>query len=346
MQNTGPDREDYSKATVQFVTNKDGEINFSFNYFINDAEWTMSTVGSLDSELENVAIETSANITQNTGENWENIKLNLSNTYTFGGFGSIRQSSDILRLRDPKLEKQMFRRGAMLESAPMMADSAEEIVVTGSKVSTTKSKFDRLYTLSEAVSIASTGEEEIVPISNMDAKAKIITRAAPRHNRTAYVFADARFNNIDSIKDVDATLYRDGHYIGEGRWSNIIANADINLPFGADNQIEITYTEQPPVDGEKGIFSKSNIEEKRYLITVTNHHDTEQTIEIFDKTPVSGHEDIKVKPIKGATTPTEINMDGKQGLQMWRKTLKAGEKWVIKHQYRVTYPTDKLLSHN
>ncbi|MCK0069825.1 mucoidy inhibitor MuiA family protein [Kordiimonas laminariae] len=341
LQEAGDRQDDTITGVVTLETKEAQTLELALNYFMENAKWKLDVSSLLDTEAEQITITDKASISQKTGENWTNIALTLSNNYQFGRFGSINQRPEFLSF----LELERLKASApRQEFGLVQADSAEAIAITGSRrISSSNSTFNRSYNISGAYSLESSADSSELIISSNKTDANTVIRALPRVDKTAYVFAQAQFNNLETQRNIEASLYRDGHFIGKDRWPDLISGELLNLPFGVDNLVDISYTLQAPQNGEKGVFTKSNIEEKRVLISVKNQHSTEQVIEIFDRIPVSSHKDIKVTSIKGATKPTEVNMDNKQGLLMWRKTLKPGETWEIKHQYRITYPSDQRL---
>jgi len=344
---TGAIRQDFTKAVLSVDNKTEGNVAFELSYFIEDAEWSLDVTARLDTAASSLAVRSTAVISQDSGENWDNVSLALSNNQPSDELGEIYQEARILTLIDPSRYRSRFSESDRLRKGAGQPN-LEEIVVSGSRmtqgqVEQKSTRFDRLYEISGKTSIPSTDEKEHVPLGSAEGEAALVIRSIPASDRTAYLFVDTRFSELESARDIEATLSRDGHYVGRGSWPDLENDTDLKLPYGEDPAVEITYIEQAPEDGEKGFISRSNIKESRHLITVTNHHAEAVTVEIFDQTPVSGHEDIKVRTIDGATRPTEVDMDGKEGLKMWRKTMAPGEVWEIKHQYRITFPTGSAL---
>jgi len=342
---TGAVRQDFTKAEITLKNEAEGDVAFELTYFVEDAEWSLDVAARLNTTANKLFVRSGAVISQDSGEDWTNISLALSNHQPSDELGDIYQEAKILTLVDPKrYRRELSRSNDTFAPAPNL----EEIVVTGSRkvqsqVEQKRTRFDRLYEINGKISIPSTDEQEHVPLGSAASDTKLVVRSLPATDRTGYLFVDTRFSNLESVRDIEATLSRDGHYVGQGSWPDLENGTDLKLPYGADPAVEITYIEQAPDDGKKGFISRSNVKESRFLIGVTNHHSEAVTVEIFDQTPVSGHEDIEVRTIDGATRPTEIDMDGKEGLQMWRKNLAPGETWEIKHRYRVTYPSGSAL---
>ncbi len=342
---TGPRRQDEQNAVVSVEGEALSDVAFTFSYFMDDARWELDTSAALNTDVKTLNIAVAAKISQETGENWDNVALTLSTTRPSGFLGNVQQSPIILNLQDPKsiLRREM----ATPDPRMAMADvGLEEIVVVGSKIRTSNTAFDQSYVLAAPASIPATGDEEYVTLTTADAAANLVVRALPSRSQEAYLFADVTIDAFDRLSDVDVTLTRDGHYVGTGNWPDLNSDTLLKLPYGQDNGVNVEVIALPPEDGDTGLFGNKQVEQERKLIKVTNNHTDARTVEIFDRTPVSGHEDIRVRTLRDATSPTEKDMGGKQGLIMWRKTLSAGETWEITHAYSITYPDDKRVVQN
>ena len=95
--------------------------------------------------------------------------------------------------------------------------------------------------------------------------------------------------------------------------------------------------------GESGLITTSKTDERKYKITVTNLHKIPVKIEIIERIPVSGHEDIVIKPMSGATRPSRVDIDDKSGVQAWDLTLKPGAERIIRFGYEISWPKDRKI---
>ncbi len=343
---TGPGRQDMQTAFVSVEGEALNNIAFTFSYFMEDARWELDISAALDTNAKMLDIAVAAKVSQETGEDWDNVALTLSTTRPSGFLGNVQQAPVILNLQDPKNLARIEMMAPPARRTTFADSGLEEIIVSSAKIRTNNTAFDRSYVLAAPASISATGDEEYVTLTTADTPAKLVVRALPSAMKEAFLFADVTLDNFDRLTDVDVTLTRDGHYVGTGRWPDLSSNTPLKLPYGQDTGIDIDVIDLPPEDGDTGLFGSKRVEQARKLIKVANNHTAARTVEIFDRTPVSGHEDIRVRTLRGATNPTEKDMGGKQGLIMWRKTLAAGETWDITHAYSITYPDDKRLVQN
>ncbi|MEX0300307.1 MAG: mucoidy inhibitor MuiA family protein [Kordiimonas sp.] len=340
LKRSGPARTDYKQALIELDNSVEQEVTFTFSYFVENASWDMNVAASLDSSNEKLGLAVAADIRQNTGENWESVKLSLSNSRPSNYVGGINVPSQFISIAP---ENEMIRRMELKGAPAQMETAYSDSAANRGRVTASSSQFDRKYQVSGLSTILSNGETEKLNIITKNTDVEVITRIAPLFDRNAYVYADTELSGFLSIRNVNVNLSRDGHFAGAGRWPNLENNQELELPFGRNSNIEVTYTEQAPRDGDKGFINKKSVEEKRFLISVTNNGTSDAPVEVFDRYPVSAHEDIKIVPLKPATKPDEMDLQNKPGTIKWKKTLKPGETWYIKHEYQVTYPSDKSI---
>jgi uncharacterized protein (TIGR02231 family) len=352
LQDTGIAPEAYYETRLSVYAERPVTTDLTFTYIVNNTGWNTNLNASLNSTDETVSLKLVGSVYQNTGENWDNIELALSTTRPrTGALPTI--PSEFVSIYDPDQERSLGRVSRFMKGAVQseLADAApEEVVVTGSRqreASVERTTFDANFVLPGKVSIISDREAQTLPIKRYSlGKTDIVLRANPRFAGTnGYVYAVSDLKSLDTqLNNVRVNLNRDNTYLGKMRWPVLTPNNETGLPFGLDSQLDIKVTEIPPEDGDTDFFNSKRAEEKRYLFTVTNNHASEQTIEIYDRIPVSAHEDVKVTTLKSATKPSEKDLDNKAGVIKWVKTLKPGEIWNIRHEYRITYPEKQQIS--
>ena len=94
---------------------------------------------------------------------------------------------------------------------------------------------------------------------------------------------------------------------------------------------------------ETGIITTSNNDERKYKITLNNLHKFPIKIEVMERVPVSGHEDIVISALSGVTKPSRVNIDDKSGIQAWDMDLKPGKERRIIFGYNIAWPKDRRI---
>ncbi len=348
LANAGKLRDYYYESRIKVAANSASDTEIELFYITEDATWDTDVTSFLDSERKSITLKLAANITQDSDENWESVDLTLSTTLPNLDETEV-PSSEFISIFEPRTE---FRKAeTRLKSTPAFGggtnEDIEEIVVTASLINTQRTSFDTSISLSTPTTLNSDSEVQTIPLAEyiFPIKEFIVTASPLFSGNTAFLYAEANLDNLEfPLETVQSTLIRDGNYLGAMDWPALLPDSITRLPFGQDTLINIESVEIPPEDGDTGFFGSKRVEEKRYLFTVTNNHDIEQTIEIYDRMPVSAHEDVKVTALKSATKPSEKDLNGKAGVIKWVKTLKPGEVWNIRHEYRITYPEKQRIS--
>ena len=138
-------------------------------------------------------------------------------------------------------------------------------------------------------------------------------------------------------------LYRDGAFVGRASIDSLLPGSDARIPFGADESIRVVVRDEAKASGEKGLMSKSRIDEHRQRFEITNYHSIPISVEVIDRAPISESKDVRVDVLKGASNPTLEDYEGRAGVRFWKIIAQPREAVAIRHYYAVHYPADREL---
>jgi uncharacterized protein (TIGR02231 family) len=142
----------------------------------------------------------------------------------------------------------------------------------------------------------------------------------------------------------EVQLYRDGAFVGLAQMQSLLPGARARIPFGIDERIRVMVRDEPKQSGDKGIVSKQRIDEHKQRFEITNYHAIPLTIEVIDRVPVAQNKDVRIEVLKGATPPTQEDVDGKSGVMLWRTLAQPKQTATVRHYYSVRYPADRDLA--
>ncbi|WP_417448781.1 mucoidy inhibitor MuiA family protein [Kordiimonas sp.] len=332
-------------AVINVEVPKAGNYTFDISYLVHSASWGITTDANLNTEATQAEINLTADVRQSSGEAWDNVNLSLSTSRPSWNIAAPEMNPEFLRVYDRDEMRRPIDAAAEYAPAPRaMADQKAERLQSSQMVSQTATTYDMSFNLNNSASVPSTGTPQQYLMQTVSLDADIITRITPRYDsQNAYVYADVIIDGLPHLSSVSAKLSRDGHYAGRGRWPNLLQGEKTELPFGTDSGIKVETITSPSRDGDTGFFGKKNVEEERLVYRVTNNRDKKAVVEVTDRLPVPAHEDVKVELLKGATQATTKDVDSKAGVITWKKELAPGEVWEIRHEYRITYPSDMAL---
>jgi hypothetical protein len=115
------------------------------------------------------------------------------------------------------------------------------------------------------------------------------------------------------------------------------------MPFGIDERLRVTISDEAAQSGEKGLLSRQTVKETRQRIDITNYHPTAIAVEVLDRIPVSRNADVHVEILKGATEPSVKDLDGNVGVWVWRFAPPPQQTVSVHQAYAIEFPAGREL---
>jgi len=288
-----------------------------------------------------------AEITQNTGEDWSNVALNVSTVRTARGGSAPDLNSLIVQYPQPP-RPAASASGAIDNARPLLrAAPAPQVAEARERADEQQatadvSGFQVMFKIPGRVSVGASEGAKSLRISTAIIAPDLAVRAAPVKDPTAFLEASFRQNEDAPLLAGRVAIYRDGVFVGRGQMAAASKDETVRLGFGADDKIKIERTVMKRNEGSAGlIVTTSKTDERSFKTTVRNGHDFPIKIAIVDQLPVSENEDIQVEMLSSTTPPTATNLRDKRGVLEWAFEAKAGEVRDINLTWRVRWPKDK-----
>jgi uncharacterized protein (TIGR02231 family) len=319
----------------------------SVEYRVNDAAWGWLYEARLDTQDGALSFARQASINQGTGEDWRNAQVTVTTAKPAADAGTPRVASLFLELQD-------F--GAYAASS-----GVEEIIVTATRrgsrggnvrepeeapritAESFATEFVAEYRIPGRVSIGADRQARVYPVSEEEFEPELLARAVLPAGPDARLEAAFHYDGELPIDAGRVQLYRDGAYIGAAALPLLLPGSDVRVPFGVDERIRIVVRDERTQSGTRGIASRQAVDEQRRRYEITSYHAAALPIEVIDRVPVPTESGIDVKVLDGATPPTERNLDGNEGVYLWRFDGTPRQTQTIRHYYSVRYPSDREL---
>jgi uncharacterized protein (TIGR02231 family) len=315
-------------------------------YQVSNARWTpaydaMLTTGDETTEP-SIEIIRRAEITQSTGDDWTDVHMTLSTSRPSGGTAAPVLGGAFLRVYE-------YGRFAVPGAAPapiameardMVGGALAAMPVTQQQAIADFGDFRANFIIPGPVSVVSGGGVRSVRLATDAAEARLFATATPRLAEQAFLTAAFTLDSEAPLLAGTANLFRDGSYVGMGRVAFASPGTEVELGFGPDDQVRVTFALASREAGQRGLITRVSTDERHYEITVDNLHSRAMEITILDRVPVSEDERITVQQLDDTTEPTETDVDGTRGLLAWTYDYEPGETREIRNGYLVTWPTD------
>jgi uncharacterized protein (TIGR02231 family) len=318
-------------------------------YRVNDAAWVWLYEARLDTQNKSLELARQASITQGTGEDWRNAQITVTTAKPAVDAGSPRIASQFLQLANfaasaaqSGLEEIIVtagRVGGRRPSDPREAEPAPRITAE-----TFATEFVAEYRIPGRVSIGADRQARVYPVSEEKFEPELLARAVLPAGPDARLEAAFHYDGDLPIDAGRVQLYRDGAYIGAAALPLLLPGSDVRVPFGVDERIRIVVRNERAESGARGLANRQALDEQRRRYEITSYHAAAVPIEVIDRVPVPMDSGIEVKVLDGATPPTQRDLDGKEGVYLWRFDGTPRQTETIRHYYSVRYPSDRMLA--
>lgn len=330
-----------SEIILTLIAKSPGNHQFQVQYYVANASWKMNydvLVKDIKSPLELIY---NATVYQSSGEDWKNVKLNLSTGNPFEGTNLPLLNPWYIRPEPPVImEKEGAAPAASVRSSKSDASVyyLDGIRITG-RNSELEQSTSRIYNIELPYSILSNNKPFHVEIKKEAVKARYTYFAIPKLDKDAFLTAEIEDWEDLNLIDGEANLFLEGSYQGKTFINTRSIQDFLRLSLGRDKSISIERNKIKDYTKNKFLSDKKIIS-KGWEIILKNKKNTAIDIIIEDQLPISTEKPITVEreDISGAEFTEET------GKLRWVLKVSADEQKKLKIRYTVQCPKDYVLN--
>ncbi|WP_140179992.1 mucoidy inhibitor MuiA family protein [Providencia stuartii] len=325
-------------------TPKSITTNMHVSYMTPDAGWSPSydiRAKAIDKPL---LLTYKADVIQNTGINWEQVKLSLSSTNPTRNIIPPALSPWYLSVYDEQMADisggRMMMEMAPSAPAPIARMSAKKVNSgIADYVVTDTNGVNLSYNIELPYSLNSTPRSQSITIKQQDVDAKYRYTATPKLSEEVYLQAEVdNWQNLNLLNG-PANIYLMNNYIGSYQVMTDQLTKTLDVPFGIDKNIQISRASNELLR-KKPTFIGSMIEQKEsYIIKVKNNRNNDINLVVYDQLPVSQDSEIKITDMEYENG----NLDKTNGKIKWDLLLKPNQQTEIPLNYTLKYPKEKHI---
>jgi uncharacterized protein (TIGR02231 family) len=330
------------EISVTVSSDKSVSGKLSFSYVVGNAGWYPSYDIRVDDINKPVTIYYKANVYQNSGVAWKDVKLSFSNAtpWVAGNVPTLNtwfidfytperimirgSASGASRSEAPVMKQEMA-----MEKKSMAKDEPAPMVYVEKKVGEMSVTFD----VSQPYTIPSDGKAQTIEIQRTNTPAEYKYVTIPKMSPIAYLTGNITDWAKQSLLSGEATLYFENTFVGKS-YLNVNQLTDtLVISLGTDNSILVKREKRKDFTSKK-IIGANKTETYSFLLTIRNNKANPIKITINDQIPVSSNSTIIVEPteLSGGTLNAET------GTVKWEVELKPQEKKELIISYSVKYP--------
>jgi len=330
-------------VTVTSAKPVSGKLNFS--YVVTNAGWYPSYDIRVDDITKPVSIFYKANVYQNTGIAWKDVKLSFSNAtpwvtgnipVQYPWYVDFYKPAPVT-LRSKAAGVNRSEAPAMMEmvasdmSKPAKLEEAAPVTVE-KRIGETTVTFD----VALPYSIASDGKFQTIEIQRTSTAAEYRYVTVPKLSTMAYLTANIADWAKQSLQSGEATLYFENSFVGKSTLDVNQLTDTLVLSLGTDNSLLVKREKRKDYTSKK-IIGTNKTETYSYLLTIRNNKSNPVKITVNDQIPISSNSDITVEAVElsgGKLAPLT-------GFVKWDLDLKPQEIKELILTYSVKYPKNQ-----
>lgn len=316
-------------------------VELNLTYIANGAGWSPVYDIRAKDVKSNVELAYKANVFQNTGIDWKNIKLTLSTANPAEGGTKPELAAQYLNVFEPVViqtkNARMMKNDApvamAMEAAPM-ADA----VNTSSFVSTVETTLAVNFDIALLYNVNSGNNAEMVDIQSHSLPASYKYYTVPKYDKDAFLTAIITDWEKYNLLPGTANVYFEGTFVGTSDIAGGEAKDSLLISLGRDKKIIAKRETIEEYKSRKNVGS--NIKETfGYRITLRNTKSEAINIIMEDQVPISQDSRIEVEleDAKGA------DFNRENGKLTWKLTLQPLENKEVLLKYNIKYPKGKNI---
>jgi uncharacterized protein (TIGR02231 family) len=335
---------------VSVISEKQVSGKLTFSYVVSNAGWYPSYDIRVDDIKNPVSIFYKANVFQNSGVEWKDVKLSFSNAtpWVAGDIPVLNPwfvdfYNPVTRMLQGKVAGINVSRSevsALNEVVVVPYDKKEEKAMEAAPVSVQKQVGETTITFDIAVpsTVQSDGKVQTVEIQRITAPADYKYVTLPKLSPLAYLTANITDWAKLSLQTGEATLYFENSFVGKSTLNVNQLKDTLTISLGTDNSILVKREKRKDFTSRK-VIGTNKTDTYSFLLTLRNNKSNQVKITLNDQIPVSSNSGINVDPIE--LSGGKLNQQ--TGEINWNLEIKPQETKQIVLTYSVKYPKDKIV---
>jgi uncharacterized protein (TIGR02231 family) len=316
------------------------EDHLDITYQTRNTSWKPAYRLHTDTRQQSVVFEYIGQISQKTGEDWEDVSLELTTSQPSRGTTPPKLRPWVIDYPPKKFpaskEAQAFEGSshALMRSAPQH-DSA---ILMNTKVIQSGVSFT--YQIPEKQTIE-TGTKNYRSLIFSDRfNAELIYTTIPKNVPNIFLKAKTKNSSPYQLLPGPIKNFVDGSFVGKSWIKNTAPEQEMEMGLGLDESIKVERKLIKKEGGDGGIFNPTQKQRYIFEISLENFKDVPIQIELKDQLPLSYQEDIKVRTNQIKPEPDHTD---KQNFLTWKIDLAPKESKVVTLDFQVEYPEGKTV---
>jgi len=351
-------------ARIEVEASRPTTIQLNLDYVARNVRWVPLYDARLSEADESVRLYYFAEITQRSGEDWNDVELTLSTALPLLGAGPgtlmpwylphLPNTVDNLLANVVAVTASSAReipiRGGMAGEVAYVLDEqpigdplggrgdADEDLGQFSTSRLSMGSFPATFTVQQKETVPSGGEAVRTVIAEWTLTGETRLIARPRNREGAFRVISLENQDTAPLLRGRVSIFVGQHFLGNADIARMVPPGDdFDLPFGQDRLVDVKRV----VLWDKRSSHGENLRTGQTVKITLNNHGTEaREIRVEESLPLSRDDRVKVR--LDDFTPKADSIDAR-GLAYWTLSLIPDQERVITVKYRVEHPADMVI---
>lgn len=333
-----------SELVITVSSTKSLKAKIMINYLVMDAGWFPSYDIRVDGTDAPAAIFYKANVWQNSGIEWKNIKLSFSSAspsvsgvlpVLYPWYINFYQENNI-KIRGLSSKSAPAARLETIEESGYLMD--KEVAAYSPPVTISENATNFSFDLEIKQSVTSGRRPSVIELQRLSTEAIYKYIAIPKLKEEAFLTAGIRGWESLNLLDGEANIYFGNTFTGKSYINRSQLSDTMNISLGQDANITVKREKRKEFESTR-MIGANRIDTRSYLITVRNNRKNGIDISLFDQVPLSQNSQIEVE----AEEITGGILDKGTGRVRWDFNLGPNQSREFIITYTVKYPKNQKV---
>lgn len=359
---TSAEKTSQGKLIVNVMSNQAGSIPLEISYLTNQATWQPAYEMRIDKINAPIQMLYKAEVVQNTGIDWKNVKLSLTsgqanqntiapelNTWFVDYYANYARQNEDAVLEELVVNSYSTTAKTMEGRPNASFVQTLQAQVPGLDITTGQSTVSDYTQINESqlnvtfdidipYTILSNGKQHSVSLKEVSVPATYTYLTIPKLDNNVYLVAKIKDYSQYNMLSGQANVVFDGMYVGKTYINPNSYKDELQLSLGKDPNISVDKKVVSDKSGTKMLSSKKE-QNFTYEITVRNNKKENIELLVEDQVPVSKNKDIEIS----LTDKKGADFDEETGKLSWKINLKSNSSEKIRFGYQVKSDKNQQL---
>ncbi len=322
--------------------------NLKLRYIVDDAGWSPIYDLVAKDLTQDISLKYRALAFNNSGTDWENVKITLSTADPYQGAGKPKLNPWVLTTAQANAFNLQFNSKNRLEQDKAFNEysMSQNVIIPqeatkGSGGINTNIRFETIeiselnmdFEITQPYDIPSDSKPYSIDISDYLLSATYKHFAVPKLDRDAFLVAQITgWEDLDLISG-PMNVYQGEKYVGLANLDTKTISDTLELSLGRDQKVTLKREKRKEFSKNR-LLGDKKISAFSYRISVKNNHTTDIHLELVDQVPISKNKEISIdiKEISNAEHNAE------SGRLVWEFDLSSGGAQSFNFSYSVKHP--------